>query len=200
MAAEVGPGVAPSPPRRASAARRAASQRAQRAQRAQPAQGRAQPLRHATLREALRKRRCLIPATGFYEWEHRGRTKRPWLFRRRDEQPFAFAGLWERWRAPDGATRETCAIITTAPNDLMLSIHDRFPVMLRSENFGLWLDPAVAEPAALAPLLRAPPSEAVSATALSRYVSNVRHEGPECLRPMGDDDDEDDNQFSLGLD
>lgn len=152
-----------------------------------------------SFREALRKRRCLIPATGFYEWEHRGSTKRPWLFRRRDEQPFAFAGLWELWRAPDGGTLETCAIVTTEPNDLMRPIHDRFPVMITPENFGLWLDQSVTDPDALAPLCRAPLSETVSATAVSRYMSNVRHEGPKCLMPAGADEEEDDNQLSLGL-
>jgi putative SOS response-associated peptidase YedK len=152
-----------------------------------------------SFRDALRQRRCLIPATGFYEWEHRGRSKQPWVFRRRDEQPFAFAGLWESWRAPDGVPLETFAIITTEPNDLMRPIHDRFPVMLAPDAFAQWLDPRVTEPAELAPLLRAPPSETLSAVAVSRHVSNVRHEGPECLAPADPNDDGDANQFSLGL-
>ncbi len=152
-----------------------------------------------SFRDAFRKRRCLIPATGFYEWEHRGRVKRPWLFRPRHEQPFAFAGVWETWRAPDGTALETCALITTEPNDLMRPIHDRFPVMLQPEQFATWLDPRVTEPDELAPLLRAPPSESLIAVAVRRYVSNVRHEGPECLVPADAGEDGDGNQFSLGL-
>lgn len=152
-----------------------------------------------SFRDALRKRRCLIPATGFYEWEHRGRTKQPWVFRRRDDQPFAFAGLWESWHGADGAPLETFAIITTEPNELMRPIHDRFPVMLAPDQFGQWLDPGVTEPDELAPLLRAPPSDTLTANTVSRHVSNVRHEGPECLAPAGPDDNGDANQFSLGL-
>jgi len=138
-----------------------------------------------SFRDALRTRRCVIPASGFYEWETVGRAKKPWLFRWRDEQPFGLAGLWESWLAPDGAILETCAVITTEPNDLMRPIHHRMPVMLTPDQFEPWLDPTVTAPEKLEALLRQPHAEAMSAVALSTYVSNVHHEGPECLAPAG---------------
>ena len=150
-----------------------------------------------SFRAALRGRRCVIPASGFYEWEKIGRTRKPWLFRRRDERPFGLAGLWESWRAPDGTTLETCAIITTEPNELMRPIHHRMPVMLTSEQLEPWLDPRATDAATLAPLLRPAPAAAMSATAVSAHVSNVRHDGPACLAPGGAADDA--PQFSLGL-
>lgn len=151
-----------------------------------------------SFRDALRARRCVIPASGFYEWETVGRAKKPWLFRRRDEEPFGLAGLWESWRAPDGTTLETCAVITTAPNDLLRPIHDRMPVMLTPGQFEPWLDPRTTEPDALTPLLQPTSADTMSAVALSSYVSNVRHEGPACLAPAGSEPDgESDPQLSL---
>jgi putative SOS response-associated peptidase YedK len=153
-----------------------------------------------SFRDALRKRRCVIPASGFYEWETRGREKLPWLFRRRDEQPFGFAGLWESWRAPKGGTIETCAFVTTAANDLMRPIHDRIPVLLRSDQFESWLDPQVTDAVRLGPLLQSPPADELSAIRVSRYMSNVRHEGPACLAPPAADDANGDTpQLSLGI-
>ncbi len=151
-----------------------------------------------SFRDALRSRRCLIPASGFYEWETVDRAKKPWLFRRRDEQPFALAGLWESWLAPDGSAFETCAVITTTPNDLLRCFHHRMPVMLAPEQFSPWLDPREISSAALATLLRPPDSAAMSALAVSTYVSNVRHEGPACLAPA-DPAPATSPQLSLGL-
>lgn len=136
-----------------------------------------------SFRDSLRTRRCVIPATGFYEWETRGKAKLPWLFRRRDEQPFGFAGLWDVWRAPDGTLLESCAFVTTTPNELMRPIHDRMPVMLAAEEFRAWLDPHRTEPAQLKPLLHTPADAEVGHLALDTFVSNVRHQGPECLTP-----------------
>jgi putative SOS response-associated peptidase YedK len=150
-----------------------------------------------SFRDALRARRCVIPASGFYEWARRGRARQPWLFRRRDDQPFGLAGLWASWRAPDGSTLESCAVITTEPNELMRPIHDRMPAILAPEQFPSWLDPRVTDPAELAPLLRVAPAENLHAVAVRRYVSSVQHEGPECLVPA--DDEKEDAQFSLGL-
>jgi putative SOS response-associated peptidase YedK len=150
-----------------------------------------------SFRDALRHRRCVIPASGFYEWEHRGRARQPWLFRRRDERPFGFAGLWECWRATDGAMLETCALITTEPNALMGPIHDRMPVMLTPDQFGPWLDPRLTQPGDLAPLLRTPSAGTMNAIAVGPHVSNVRHEGPACLALAEAEDDS--PQFSLGF-
>ena len=138
-----------------------------------------------TFRDALRSRRCLIPASSFYEWKIAGRAREPWLFRLRNEQPFAFAALWETWRAPDGTAHESCAVITTAPNSLMMPIHHRMPVLLTEGTaWDAWLNPRNTSIDTLAPLLLHPfPTEAMTAIAVSPHVNNNRHDDPECLAP-----------------
>jgi len=136
-----------------------------------------------TFRDALRTRRCVIPASGFYEWEKVGRDKQPWLFRRRDERPFGFAGLWESWNSPTGTTLESCTVITTEPNELMRPIHHRMPVMLSPDQFEPWLDPRVTDADQLAPLLRTPPASAMTAVAVGSRVGNIRFDDPACLTP-----------------
>ena len=93
-------------------------------------------------REAWQRRRCLIPASGFYEWsEPRGGRKRPYFIRPREEPLFALAGLWERWRTPTGEKLETCVIVTTDANAALVQIHDRMPLLIPREAQALWLDP-----------------------------------------------------------
>ena len=151
-------------------------------------------------RDALKKRRCVIPASGFYEWKTVGQIKQPMLIRWRDERPFCFAGLWETWRAPDGMTLESCAIVTTEPNDLMRPIHTRMPFMLTPEQCALWLDASIVDSRQAIELLRPQRAEAMGATAVSRFVSNVRNEGPACLAPPAPDESPgDEPQLSLGL-
>jgi putative SOS response-associated peptidase YedK len=100
-------------------------------------------------RDAMRRRRCLIPADGFYEWSKIGpKEKQPYNFGMNDDSVFAFAGLWERWQTPDGEIIQTCTILTTKPNSLIESAHDRMPVILDRENYDLWLDPGVRDPGA----------------------------------------------------
>jgi putative SOS response-associated peptidase YedK len=92
-------------------------------------------------KEPLERRRCLVPADGFFcEWKRNGNSKRPFCFELHERQPFAFAGLWDRWRAPDGNHVETCTILTT-PNHLLADIHDRMPVILAPGNYEFWLAP-----------------------------------------------------------
>ena len=150
-------------------------------------------------RDALRKRRCVIPASGYYEWQAVGSAKRPWLFQRRDEAPFLFAGIWETWRGGDGTPLETCALITTAPNELARTIHNRMPVILDAAAAEAWLEPSETEPARLVPLLRALPALDMTARAVARFVSNVRNEGPGCLAPAAADDAGETPQLSLGF-
>ena len=134
-------------------------------------------------RDAFAQRRCLIPVDGFYEWQVAGRTRIPHLFRRRDGQPFCFAGLWNRCRLPDGAELVACAIITTGPNELMHPIHHRQPLILPEAAHACWLDPRVTHPVALAPLLRPFPAEEFNAVVLDGHVNDIRHDDPACLTP-----------------
>lgn len=111
--------------------------------------------------ESFQRRRCLIPADGFYEWERSGEIAQPYYFQMQDKSPFAFAGIWDEWRA-DGQTIASCAIITTTANELLASIHDRMPVILPSESQDKWLDEE-SEPRTLRNLLAPfPPSEMIS--------------------------------------
>lgn len=150
-------------------------------------------------RAAFRRRRALVAADGFYEWQHAERTaglgrgamagrgagapKQPYFVRLRDESLFAFAGLWETWESPEGEHLDSCAIITTQANELMRPIHDRMPVILAPEDYGRWLDPR-AEPADLRLLLRPYPSDAMVAFPVSTYVNSPAHDDPKCIAPL----------------
>jgi putative SOS response-associated peptidase YedK len=94
-------------------------------------------------RDALRSRRCLVPADGFYEWMRTRKTKQPSCFEVNGGELFAFAGLWDRWRDPTGKTVEICSILTTAPNAVTSAVHDRMPVILDPDTYDLWLDPGM---------------------------------------------------------
>lgn len=137
-----------------------------------------------SFRDAFRARRCLVPASGFYEWKAAGRSRQPWLFRLRDERPFFLAGLWDRWRTPGGSVLESCAIVTTTPNELMAPIHHRMPVLLAEPAaWETWLDPRMASVDTLYPLLRPLPSDAMTAVAVNPRVNDIRHDAPDCLEP-----------------
>jgi putative SOS response-associated peptidase YedK len=108
----------------------------------------------AAFREALKKRRCLIPADGFYEWKKDGKVKTPFCFAMADDSIFAFAGLWEQWKNPEGRLVETCSIITTTPNALCAEVHDRMPAILPDEAYDLWLDPGFQKADGVCDLLK----------------------------------------------
>lgn len=145
-----------------------------------------------SFRHALRQRRCLVIADGFYEWQaavSTGRTgrrggKNPFYMQRADGAPFAFAALWETWQRGD-APLETCTIITTAPNSLLAPIHNRMPAILPPEHYALWLDPALHDDSALTALLQPYPSAALRARPVSRAVNNATHDAPDCIAPLG---------------
>jgi putative SOS response-associated peptidase YedK len=133
-------------------------------------------------REAFRARRCLVPADGFFEWKRHGRARQSYYIRMMDDRPFAFAGLWQRYRHGD-ATIESCAIITTEANELLRGLHDRMPVILDRQQFDCWLDPAIHDPQALLPLLTSYPAERMTAFAVSTAVNSARLDSPRCIEP-----------------
>jgi len=134
-------------------------------------------------REALRRRRCLVLADGFYEWQKLEGGKQPFFFRMRDGGTFGMAGLWERWVGPSG-TIESCTLITTTANDLMRSVHDRMPVILPPRDHDLWLDRGIRQSELFLPLLRPFPSEAMMAHPVSRRVNSPENDDPQCIEPL----------------
>ena len=135
-----------------------------------------------TFRSAMRKRRCLVPAYGFYEWLRQGKAKQPFCFRLLDDRPFAFAGLWERWEGPVGSV-ETCCILTTEANELVRPAHDRMAVMLDRTNFDQWLDPAEQDAEGLAWMLRPYRADAMRAYPVSPLVNSPKNDNARCLEP-----------------
>jgi putative SOS response-associated peptidase YedK len=137
-----------------------------------------------SFRSAFKKRRCLVVATGFYEWQVQGRTKQPMWIGLQSQRPFAFAGLWEQWKPADGELLETCTIITTEPNGLMAQIHNRMPVILGPALYDQWLDPTFQPIESLKALLRPYPGEELMAYPVSTLVNNPRQDVPHCLEPV----------------
>ncbi len=141
-----------------------------------------------SFRQAVRRRRCLLPASGFYEWQATPGGKQPWYVTRRDGAPFAMAGLFEAWRPPgstqDADWRLTCCVITTAPNALMAPIHDRMPVMIAREDWGRWLSRGLQDPADIAPLLAPCDPAAMQAWPVSRAVNRGSAEGEALVQPL----------------
>lgn len=135
-------------------------------------------------RDSFKKRRCLIPADGFYEWQATDGRKQPWLLRLRGGAPFAFAGLWSAWNDREkGAVLESCAIVTTTPNELAAAIHDRMPVLLPWESHAAWLA-ADADKAALTALLTPYPAAEMEAYPVSTWVNAPAHDDPRCVEPL----------------
>jgi putative SOS response-associated peptidase YedK len=129
----------------------------------------------------LRSKRCMILADGFFEWkqEHEGKT--PMFITMADSQPFAFAGLWDSWKSPSGEPLRTCTIITTQPNDLVATIHDRMPAILLPEAYESWLDPSNKDEQSLSRWLAPYPAEAMTARPVSRLVNDPKNDRPEIL-------------------
>ena len=137
-----------------------------------------------SFRTAFRRRRCLIPATGFYEWKKVAGGKQPYNIRMKDGGLFAFAGLWERWKGGDGNLVESCTIIVTDANDLVRPVHERMPVILDPADYGTWLDPGLQEPARLRPLLVPHPSAGMDLYPVSSRVGSPANDDSELVRPL----------------
>jgi putative SOS response-associated peptidase YedK len=136
-------------------------------------------------RTALERRRCLIPADGFYEWKREGARRRaPFYIRSRDGEPLAFAGLWDVWRPAEGEPIASCTIVTTEANDLMAELHDRMPVILAPQAYDAWLHPAPQHADTLLPWLVACPPQWLEAYPVSTLVNSPANEDPACIAPV----------------
>jgi putative SOS response-associated peptidase YedK len=135
-------------------------------------------------RAAFRQRRCLVPATGFYEWKMQEGGKQPYLIRPRRGGLFAFAGLWENWSGPEDELR-SFTIITTEPNALMARIHERMPAIIPRAQYARWLDPLLQDPAQIQTMIASYPAAELEAVPVGRGVNNARNQGPELIVPAG---------------
>jgi len=148
-----------------------------------------------SFKNALTRRRCLIPADGFYEWKQdsaaTSKLRQPMHIHLRDRELFAFAGLWEEWKPkdqPDAKPLRTCTIITTTPNQLLATMHHRMAVILRREDEAAWLDPNLQEADELLSMLQPYPHEAMDAYPISTKINSPAFDAPDCIAPLVDED------------
>lgn len=136
-----------------------------------------------SFRSAFRKRRCLVLADGFYEWQQQEgkKQKQPFYFRLNDGHPFAFAGLWEHWEDSNGEEIDSCTILTTQANELMHPIHNRMPVILDPKHYELWLNPEVKQPELLQPLLCPYPTQEMMTYPVSKLVNKPSQDSSDCI-------------------
>jgi|SRR5579871_2388752 len=138
----------------------------------------------AAFREPMKFRRCLIPADGFYEWKRAGTTKQPFCFEVNDGEIFALAGLWDGWKDPNGQWLRSCSILTTTPNAVPSTVHDRMPVILSRDDHDVWLDPGMKDVGVVSQLLRPIDAGQMRAYAVSDRVNQVEHDDVECCTPV----------------
>lgn len=137
-----------------------------------------------TFRDPLRLRRCLVPADGFYEWKRTARSKQPFCFEVNHGELFAFAGIWDGWKNPDGQWIKTCSILTTSPNAVTAAVHDRMPVILDPGSYDLWLDPKMQNVAAILELLKPHDARLMRCYPVSSRLNNVTNDDADCSRPV----------------
>jgi putative SOS response-associated peptidase YedK len=141
-----------------------------------------------SFREAIRHRRCIIPADGFYEWqETESGKKQPFLIRRSRPGTMAFAGIWDCWVGPDDRMIESCSILTTNANKLLKPLHDRMPVILEPSEYFRWMDRDITGIEQLQPMMRTLPDDEVSFFPVSMKVNNARFDDPVCVEPLPDE-------------
>jgi putative SOS response-associated peptidase YedK len=138
--------------------------------------------RSPAFRVPFLRRRCIVPADGFYEWQRLGRVRQPYLIRREDRVPLAFAGLWSVWPDPiSGEWLRSCSVITTEANDAIAELHDRMPVILDADDIATWLDPGRPDRATLRAMLRPAPSDGLELVPVSSRVNDANHEGADLI-------------------
>lgn len=139
-------------------------------------------------RKLMERKRCIIPADGFYEWQQLEQRKQPMRIVRRDRGLFGMAGLYDTWQSPEGIKLSTCTILTTVPNALMEPIHNRMPVILRREDEALWLNRGAKDHAELNRLLQPFPADLLEAYPVGAQVGNVATDNPSCIEPVAVND------------
>jgi len=137
-----------------------------------------------SFRTPFKRRRCLIPASGFYEWQVREKGKAPMFIHLKNRDVFGMAGFWDVWRSPEGEELRTFSILTTDGNDFMQPIHDRMPVILRREDYALWLSSDDVPVEKLKALMKPYDSSDMTAYEVSKVVNNARMDTPECIAPL----------------
>jgi putative SOS response-associated peptidase YedK len=134
--------------------------------------------------EAIRSRRCLIPADGFYEWKKMGKVRQPYCFEVGDGELFALAGLWDEWKNPEGQIIQSCTVLTTTPNTLLADIHDRMPVIVSPENYASWLNPKIEEFAAVREMLKPYDPSLMRSYPVSPKLNNVQNDDADSAAPI----------------
>ena len=139
-------------------------------------------------RGAMKYRRCLVPADGFYEWKKgaRARDKQPYFIHRTDNEPMGLAGLWEHWQGAGGEEIESCTILTTQPNELTGSLHDRMPVIIDPADYDRWLSTKIEDAGDVVDLLKPCPADLLAMKPVSTFVNSVRNEGEGCFASPAD--------------
>jgi len=135
-------------------------------------------------RDAMKSRRCLIPADGFYEWKRDGKTKQPYCFEINEGELFGFAGIWDQWKGPSGEWVKTCSILTTTPNAVTTAVHDRMPVILDPDSYDLWLDPGMTHVDAATDLLKPYDAGVMRCYPISIRINHVANDDEECSAPV----------------
>jgi putative SOS response-associated peptidase YedK len=135
-------------------------------------------------RDPLKVRRCLIPADGFYEWKRTGTSKQPFCFEVGERELFAFAGLWDGWRDPTGQWLKSCSILTTTPNAVTSTVHDRMPVILDWESYDLWLDPGMTNVQVISELLKPYDARLMRSYPISTRINHVANDDEDCSRSV----------------
>jgi putative SOS response-associated peptidase YedK len=134
-------------------------------------------------RDALKSRRCLVPADGFYDWQNTGKTKQPFCFELTNGALFAFTGLWDRWKDPSGTWVKSCSILTTTPNAVVSTVHDRMPVILDTTDYDLWLDPWMTNVDAARDLLKPYDARLMRCYPVSTRINRVTNDDEDCSAP-----------------
>jgi putative SOS response-associated peptidase YedK len=137
-----------------------------------------------SFRQAIRYRRCLVLASGFYEWAQVEKEKQPWYIQLKDGAPMVFAGLWETWKSPEGDSIESCTILTTAANRLVEPLHDRMPVILSRDEYRTWLERHTTDPSSLKKMFQPYPADLMEKWEVSPSVNSVKNESADLVLPV----------------